>query len=316
MDISIVIPVFNEEDNLRELHKRIAAVMEQKLKVSYEIIFVDDGSKDKSYDVLKKLHKENSKVKIVKLRKNFGQSAAINAGITNSTGEIIITMDADLQNDPQDIPKLLKKLDEGFDVVSGWRKNRKDPIAKKLFSKFGNRMYKKLTGLKIHDSGCSLKAYKKESLENLELYGEMHRFIPALIASKGFKIAELEVSHHPRRHGKTKYGSFKLIKGFLDLFYVNFWTRYSARPLHYFGGIGILSILIGLIIAAYKTIGLVIKILILKQVVFVGPLLLFSVFLTIVGLIFIVFGFLAEINIRLYFGSPGKKVYEIEEFIE
>jgi glycosyltransferase involved in cell wall biosynthesis len=313
VDISIVVPVYNEESNVSPLDSSLRKAMSGK---SYEVVYVDDGSTDGSYNELLKAKKEHNEIKIVKLRKNFGQSAALNAGFSNSSGSIVVSMDADLQNDPEDIPRLLEKMKEGFDVVSGWRKERRDPLGKKIASKFANKLYTKLTGLKIHDSGCSLKAYKKEALRDLELYGEMHRFIPALIAAKGFKIGEMVVNHRSRKFGKTKYSSSRLVHGFLDLLYVNFWTRYSTKPLHYFGGIGFLAILVGVVVGVYKAVSLAVKILYLGQEVFVGPLLLFAVFSILIGFMLIMFGFLAEIKIRLYYGQTKKKPYEIKEFVK
>tara|TARA_Y100000034_G_C6907691_1_gene421742 strand:+ start:4813 stop:5763 length:951 start_codon:yes stop_codon:yes gene_type:complete len=309
--ISVVVPIFNEEGNIPELYLRLTNVF-RKLGGDYELIFIDDGSKDCSLLRLKDLQQKDKHVKIIKFRKNFGQSAAMNAGFKYARGEIFISMDGDLQNFPEDIPKLLAKLDEGCDVVSGWRIEREDPFGKRIFSKFANKLRKKLTKEIIHDSGCSLKAYKKETLENINLYGEMHRYIPALISQYGFKIREIEVRHGDRKHGKTKYGTGRLIKGFLDLMYIKFWLDYSKRPLHFFGVPGMSLVVIGFILGVVKTI--ITFLLFLKHgKISVGPLLLASIFLMIVGVLFITFGFLAEIQIRLYYDT--KKDVEVEEIL-
>lgn len=220
MDIkySIVIPIFNEEECVQPLYKMIKEVMD---KIgNYEIIYVDDGSSDKTFNILKELHKIDKNLKVIKFIHNFGQTQAMAAGFDYSKGDIIITMDADLQNDPKDIPILLEKMNEGYDVVSGWRFDRKDKLEKRLPSKFSNLLVRYLTKVKIHDSGCSLKAYSKKSINSIKLFGEMHRYIPSLIAINGFKIGEVKVRHHKREKGVTKYGLSRLVKGPLDLFYI------------------------------------------------------------------------------------------------
>lgn len=215
---SVVIPIYNEEECVRSLYNLLKEEME---KIgNYEIIYVDDGSSDKTFSILEKLHKNDDKLKIIKFVRNFGQTQAMSAGFDHSRGKIIITMDADLQNDPRDIPILLKKMNEGYDVVSGWRYDRKDKLGKRLPSKFSNFLVRFLTKVNIHDSGCSLKAYSKESLDSIKLFGEMHRYIPSLISINGFKIGEVKVRHHKREKGKTKYGLSRLFKGPLDLFYI------------------------------------------------------------------------------------------------
>lgn len=312
MDLSIVIPVYNEKNNISELYNSLNSVL-QGLKKEYEIIFVDDGSSDGTTEELKKLCLKDRKVKCIVFRRNFGQTAALSAGINKVAGEVIITMDADLQNDPADIPKLLKKLDEGYDVVSGWRKKRKDPlIGKKLPSLFSNWLAGKLTGMRIHDFGCSLKAYKKEAIKGVRLYGEMHRYIPALLFNKGFKVAEVEVNHRPRIHGKTKYGIKRLVKGLLDLIYIKFWSTYSTRPLHFFGTLGILQLTIGFIIGCYKVL---MKIIYPEKPLDIGPMLLLSVLLLITGIQFVIFGFIVEIQIRTYYNSGVETEYTIKETI-
>jgi glycosyltransferase involved in cell wall biosynthesis len=311
MNISIVIPVYNEEESLPILYQKLKAVLEKLKKSdkkSYEIIFVDDGSTDKSFEILEKIQKKDKKVKVIKFRGNFGQTAAFSAGFEEAKGEVIVTLDADLQNDPNDISLLLKKIDEGYDVVSGWRKKRKDPLLrKKIPSKISNFLARKLTGVEIHDSGCALKAYKKEALKNIELYGEMHRFIPAIVAWKGYKVSEVTVFHHPRKFGKTKYGLWRIMKGFLDLLVVVFWRKYSTRPIHLFGALGILMGLLGFIISFYLT---MMKIL-YNQSLTNRPLLLLGILLIILGVQFIIFGLLADIMIRVYY-SKEEKPYDVE----
>lgn len=310
IDLSIVVPLYNESENIPILYTEIKNAM-RKLNKKYEVIFIDDGSTDRSFEELEKIYKTNKFIKIIKFRKNFGQSAAINSGFFHSKGDVVMVMDADLQNDPKDIPKLLDRLNEGYDVVSGWRFVRNDPVSKKLFSKISNWLHKKLTGLEIHDSGCSLKAYTKESIRDINLFGEMHRFIPALLDSKGFKISEVKVNHRERRYGKTKYGMPRLIRGFLDLIYIKFSTKYSTRPLHFFGYLGIIPIILGLLIGTIKVIADII-LLLNNEPITVSPLLLFSVFLVIVGILFIMFGFLAEISVRM----SNHQVTKQEQYIE
>jgi len=303
--ISIIVPVYNEEKNVSILYENLMDVIER----DYEIIFVDDGSTDNTFNELQKLHEKNKKVKIIKFRKNFGQSAALKAGFDYSKGDIIITMDADLQNDPHDIPKLLEKIKD-YDCISGWRHDRKDSVFKKIPSKISNWLHRKLTGVDIHDSGCTLKAYKKEAIKNLELYGETHRYIPAMLSWQGYKIGEVKVTHHKRKYGKTKYNYTRFPKGLLDLLFISFWKKYQSRPLHLMGGFGIISFIAGFLISLCLTV----------QKLFFGvglsdrPLLLLGILLMIVGIQFIVFGFLAEISIRTYF--TNKKTYAIEKVIE
>ena len=313
LDLSIIVPLYNEQESIIPLYNKTNPVL-LKLKESYEIIFVDDGSTDKSLENLRILQKKQSNIRIIVLRKNFGQSAAINAGFSIARGGIFIVIDADLQNDPDDIPKLLAKVNKGYDLVSGWRHKREDPFSKRIFSKISNWMHRRLTGLDIHDSGCSLKAYKRESVENLELYGEMHRYIPALIAAKGFKVGEIIVKHHQRMYGKSKYGNARVIKGFLDLLYIHFLTKYSSRPLHFFGYLGLLQIIAGIVIGLLKIIGLYREYIKSGTAQF-GPLLLFSGILVIIGTLFVMFGFLAELMIRAHYQNAKNRNYNIKEII-
>ncbi len=312
IELSVVIPVYNEEENIYELYNKLRKVLPT-LNKSYEIIFVDDGSKDNSFKILKSIHEKDNRVKIIKLRRNFGQTAALSAGFSYANGSIIVTMDADLQNDPEDIPVLLKKIEEGYDLVSGWRADRKDPFfTKKLPSKLSNWLASKLTGVQLHDFGCTLKAYRSEVVKNLNLYGEMHRFIPALASWMGASIAEVKVKHFPRKRGKSKYGIGRLIRGFLDLIVVKFLLSYSTRPIQLFGTLGILSFLIGFIIGLYLTI---------EKFLFGAslanrPLLLLSVLLIFIGIQFITMGLLGEIVSRIYYEMGDRKVYFIDKILD
>jgi len=312
MDISVVIPVYNEKGNIPKLHASLDSVL-QKTGKSYEIIFVDDGSTDGTTDELRGICSRSQNTSCVIFRRNFGQTAAISAGINKATGGVVITMDADMQNDPEDIPKLLKRMDEGYDIVSGWRRSRKDPlISKRIPSFFYNWLARRLTRLDIHDSGCSLKAYKGDAIKGLRLYGEMHRYIPALLYNRGYTVGEVEVRHRPRLHGKTKYGVSRLIKGFMDLLYIKFWSTYSTRPLHFFGTVGTAQIFIGVLIGLYKVL---VEYLYLHVPLNVGPMLLLSVMMLITGLQFIIFGFIVEIQIRTYYNSGVETDYTIREII-
>ena len=305
-DISIVIPVYNEEENIPVLYDRIKSVM-KKLNKGYDIIFIDAGSTDSSFKVLEGLHRKDKNVKIIKFRGNFGQTAALNEGFKYAKNPVIVTMDADMQNDPGDIPNLLSKLKEGYDVVSGWRYNRKDPISKVFFSKLSNLLRGMITKETIHDSGCSLKAYKKECFEDMELYGEMHRFIPTLLRWKGFKIGEVKVSHLPRKYGTSKYNYKRIFRGFVDLVNAKLWMDYSTRPSYLFFNIGILNIVMAIALGVYNIVeyGLAFN---------VGPTLLGAVLFFIIGVQFISFGFLGEIQAKTYYSL--KKPYNIEKILE
>jgi len=306
MDLSVIIAAYNEEENISRLYSKLKPVIKNK---KHEIIFIDDGSTDNTYKEMKKLAIDNS-VKIIKFRKNFGQTAAWKAGIDNAKGSLVITMDADLQNDPKDIPKLINKLKKGYDVVSGWRYKRKDNFSKKLFSLFSRFLRKKIIKDPIHDSGCSLKIYRRECLEDLELQGEMHRYIAEILHLKGYKVGEIKVNHLPRTRGKTKYNFKRLLKGFLDLLVVAFWQRYSSRPIHLFGIWGLIMSFSGGVIGIYMLyLKYIYKISIANR-----PLLLLSVLLVILGIQFIIFGLIADILIRIYY-SGDKKNYSIEKII-
>ncbi|MBR9699992.1 glycosyltransferase family 2 protein [Candidatus Woesearchaeota archaeon] len=291
--LSIVIPAYNEEKNIPILYREISSVLKSR---NYEIIFIDDGSTDRTFQILAQLNKRDKKIRVIKFRRNFGQTAAWDAGFKEAKGEIIVVMDADLQNDPQDIIRLLKKLDEGCDMVSGWRARRKDSISKRLFSRIANNIRKAITKERIHDSGCSLKAYRRECLEDIELYGDMHRYLPALLLWKGFKIGEIKVNHRKRKFGKTKYGIGRIVRGFLDLLIIAFWMRYSVRPMHFFGGLGIVSFLTGFGIGLHLTIAKIVYNISLAD----RPLLLLAVLLTILGVQFFALGIVADISMKTY----------------
>ncbi len=252
MKISIVIPAHNEEKNIPILMEKIRDVF-KKIKDSYEIVFINDGSEDKTLDEMKKAKTKDKNIKIITFRKKFGKSSALAAGFSRVSGDIVFTMDADLQDDPYEIPKFLDKMNEGYDVVSGWKFPRKDPFFKRFFSKIFNYMTSRLTGLRLHDYNCGFKAYKKEVLNEINVHGDLHRYIPALAHSKGFKVAEIKVVHHPRVHGKTKYGFKRVFTGFLDLLTVEFMTKYAKKPMHFFGVLGIISGFFGVLISIYMT---------------------------------------------------------------
>jgi glycosyltransferase involved in cell wall biosynthesis len=310
--LSIVIPVFNEEKNLPELYEEITHSC-KKLDLSYKIIFVDDGSWDSSFPVLRSIQEEDLKVKVIRLRKNFGQTAALSAGFDYAKGDIIITLDADLQNDPQDFALLIEKIREGYDIVSGWRKKRKDRLfTRRIPSAMANWLISRITHIKLHDFGCTLKAFRKEVIKNINLYGELHRFIPAIASNIGVSIAEVEVNHRPRKHGKSKYTVFRFVKVILDLLTVKFLLSYSTRPLQIFGAFGLASGVIGGIIGLYLSY----QRLILKVGISGRPLLLLAILLIVIGIQFITLGLLAEIMVRTYHESVGKKIYFVREILD
>jgi glycosyltransferase involved in cell wall biosynthesis len=305
--ISVVVPLYNEEENISPLYRELKNVLEN-MRKKYEIIFVDDGSIDTSYEVLQGLAKDDKEIKIIQFRRNFGQTAAIAAGVEHAQGEIIVTMDGDGQNDPQDIPRLLECLEQGYDVASGWRKSRKDPFLNKRFpSAVANRLISWLTGVTLHDYGCTLKAYRRDILKDVRLYGEMHRFIPAYASWVGARIAELEVAHHPRRHGKSKYGLSRTTSIILDLITILFLQRYSTKPIRLFGGAGMtllgLGVLSGLFVLFRR---------IIWGGVWISPMILISFLFITMGVMFILLGLIAEIIIRTYHESQGKPIYVVK----
>jgi len=305
--VSIIAPLYNEEGNVQELQRKIVGAC-RALGRPFEIIFVDDGSTDSTNENCRKLNP----LKLITFRKNFGQTAAFDAGIKNSSGEIIITMDGDLQNDPADIRRLLEKMDEGYDVVSGWRKNRQDSFMKNFSSRAANIVRKFLINDGIHDSGCSLKAYKRECFDDLDLYGEMHRFIPALLKVQGFRVAEIPVAHYPRRHGVTKYSWKRGVKGIVDMISVWFWKKYANRPLHLFGAGGLGIFFLGMLSGTA---------LIVARVFYDVPMSdkiwpLIAVFFVLMGVQLFIFGLLADIAIKNYYKSQGKMNYKIKQILE
>lgn len=308
----MVIPVYNEEGNLLPLYQKIKEVLES-LSKEHEVIFVEDGSQDSSPEILNRLARSDPWIKVIHFRKNFGQTAALSAGFELALGEVVITMDADLQNDPQDIPHLLEKINEGYDIVSGWRRERKDSnLTRVIPSNIANWLISKATGVKLHDYGCTLKAYRKEVVKNLNLYGELHRFLPALASWMGVKIAEIPVIHHPRRSGRSKYGISRTFKVLLDLLVVQFLLRYSTRPIRIFGGTGSLSFLLGFAVACYLTF---LK-LVYHQRIGHRPLLLLALLLLILGVQLISMGILGEFMTRIYFETQEKRPYMIKEIVQ
>jgi glycosyltransferase involved in cell wall biosynthesis len=309
IELSIVLPVHNEEESLPALHAQLTEVLAEYGR-EYEILFIDDGSTDASYNHLAKIQAHDPRVRVVRLRRNFGQTAAMSAGFRYAAGRVIIPMDADLQNDPADIPRLVAKLDEGYDVVSGWRIDRQDTwLSRRLPSMLANWLIGRVTGVKLHDYGCSLKAYRAELLKNVHLYGEMHRFIPALASWLGARIAEIPVHHHARRYGKTKYGISRTFRVILDLITVKFLLSFSTQPLHIFGFWGGLSLLSGSVICIY----LAIIRLFFQQGLANRPILLLGVLLVFTGIQFISMGLLAEMLARTYHESQDKPIYVIRD---
>jgi glycosyltransferase involved in cell wall biosynthesis len=309
--LSILIPVYNEEGNLSLLYEKLASVL-MKTGRAYEIIFVDDGSSDGSLDVLLDIKDRNPNVKIISFSRNFGQTAALSAGIDFSKGDILIPMDGDLQNDPEDIIALLQKIEEGYDVVSGWRKDRKDPFFRRRFpSIIANKIISWIGGVHLHDYGCTLKAYRRDILKNIRLYGEMHRFIPIYAQWIGARVSEIPVRHFSRGSGTSKYGMSRVFKVILDLMVVKFLLSYSQKPIYVFGGMGLLMILGGFLSGGYA-----IYLKLFKEVSFIlTPLPLLCVLLFMLGFLSILMGFLAEILTRTYYESQGKPTYQIKETI-
>ncbi len=310
MDLSLVIPVYNEQDNLPLLFGAVHQAM-QPLKLKWEIVFVDDGSRDNSFSILREQAKKDPRhVRVVSFRRNYGQTAAIAAGIDHAEGEIIVLLDADLQNDPADIHLLLAKLDEGYDLVSGWRKYRKDnALTRNLPSMVANWIISRVTGVNLHDYGCTLKAYRRGSLEGFRLYGEMHRFIPVYASSVGARITEIPVNHHSRKFGKTKYGMERTVKVILDLFTVKFLISYGSKPIYLFGGTGLLLMAASAVILFY----LLIRRIFFLVSVLGSPFFQTSIMFFILGFQSVLMGLIAELLVRTYHESQKKPTYTVRE---
>jgi len=308
-EISVIVPIYNEAKNIKVLSSRLERTLE-KTGLSYEVLLIDDGSKDGSWEEMVKIHQKNNRFRAIKLRRNFGQTAAMSAGFDYCRGGIAITLDADLQNEPEDIPKLIDEINKGYDVVSGWRKNRKENyITRRFPSQMANRLISFLTGVRLHDFGCTLKAYRKDVVKNTKLYGEMHRYIPALASWMGITVSEVVVNHNPRKHGKSKYGLNRIFKVFLDIITLKFLLSFSTKPIQVFG-------LFGLIVGSVG--GILTLILIIQRIFFLislgnRPLFILAIFLVFIGIQFITFGLLAELNVRIYHESQKKPIYFVRE---
>ncbi|MCI4627185.1 MAG: glycosyltransferase family 2 protein [Candidatus Magnetoovum sp. WYHC-5] len=315
MRLSVVIPFYNEEENIQLLHTKLKSALDKLDSVGelddYEIVYVDDGSTDSTLSILESIQASDSTVVVLSLRRNFGQTAALAAGFDFFRGDVVVTMDGDLQNDPADIKKLLEQVST-YDLVSGWRRERKDPLfSRRIPSMVANWIISVVTGVKLHDYGCSLKAYKRDVIKNLRLYGEMHRFIPAVASWYGIKVGEVVISHQPRLRGTSKYGLYRTVKVILDLLTVKFLQSYSTRPIQFFGPLGLTSSLVGFLFLLYLT---------FRKLIFVEsiggrPLLLLGALLIIVGIQIIGMGLLSEILVRIYHESQRKPIYVIKKII-
>lgn len=308
MKISAVIPVFNEEKNLNELYQKLTDALSN-IQSDYEIIFVDDGSTDRSFEVIGNISSSDNKVSSIKFSRNYGQTAALQAGFQKTVGEIVVTLDADLQNNPENIPDMVEELrNSSADVISGWRYPRQDSLPRKIVSGIANYIISKICGLKLHDYGCTLKVYKSKYIKDLRLFGEMHRFIPAFIYWNGGKVQEMKVKHSPRLSGKSSYGMGRIYRVILDLLTTKFLTTYATKPIHVFGSIGLGSIGLGIIVTIYVIIR---KIYMGGE--WISPLFFISVFLGGLGLILIFMGIIAEITVRIYFSQSENPPYRIQE---
>jgi len=311
VEVSVVVPLLNEQDNIRSLYEQITQTLAGKYE--YEVIFIDDGSTDNSFTVLAGLQKADAKVRVIRFRKNFGQTAALSAGFDHSRGKIIIAIDADLQNDPADIPRMIEKLHEGFDVVSGWREKRHDNAITRLIpSRIANWLIAKITGVELHDFGCTLKAYRREILEQINLYGEMHRFIPALASWSGARICEMAVNHRPRTAGVAKYGIGRTLKVVLDLITIKFLGSFSTKPIYIFGGLGLITAfgsLIGGLMVLYQKF---VSDLPMNR----NPLLVLTAMMVTATIQFILMGLIAELLVRTYHESQNRPTYVIKEILE
>ncbi|MFQ5645595.1 MAG: glycosyltransferase family 2 protein [bacterium] len=311
MFVSIVVPIFNEKDNIPVLCQELRQSLEE-LGKKYEIIIIDDGSKDTGFSILKEIAGKDQTIKVVRFRRNYGQTAALTAGFHFAKGDYVVTLDGDLQNDPRDIKKMLELADQGYEIVSGWRQDRQDDfITRKIPSLAANLLISKLTGVHLHDYGCTLKVYKKEVVKNLHLYGEAHQFIPALASWMGVNVTEIVVNHRPRKHGTSKYGLGRIYRVILDLINVKFLLSYSTRPIQIFGGLGLISLGLG----GTSFAGLILTKFIYHYDMTENPLLFLTILFILVGVQFITMGLLGEINIRTYHESQKKPIYNIEETI-
>ncbi|MBI5522655.1 MAG: glycosyltransferase family 2 protein [Desulfarculus sp.] len=311
MDLSVVIPIYNEADNLQALHAEVTAAVAG-LDLDYEIVYVDDGSRDQSFALLEKIAQADTHAVVVRFRRNFGQTAAMSAGFDHSLGKVIVTMDGDLQNDPRDIPKLLAKLNEGYDIAAGWRHDRQDPyLTRKLPSQLANGLISRITKVELHDYGCTLKAFKREVVQNIRLYGEMHRFIPAIASLMGVHIAEVPVNHRPRRAGVSKYGLGRTVRVVLDLITVKFLLTYATRPIQIFGLWGLVAGGVGFLLALYYAV----------QRLFMGvplgnkPGLLLAVLLIFIGVQLISIGLVGEMQVRTYYETQQKPTYTVRQVL-
>lgn len=311
VDLSVVVPLYNEEGNVEELYREIRTALDSQ-PISYEILFINDGSKDRTGELIREMSSNDPRVVVVNFRRNFGQTAAMSAGFDYSRGEVIVTLDGDLQNDPADIPGFLAKIREGYDVVAGWRQKRQDPfLNRRLPSMIANRIISWITGVKLHDYGCTLKAFKREVAEHIRLYGEMHRFIPAIASAVGISIAEVPVNHRPRRHGSSKYGISRTFRVVLDLITVKFMLSYANRPIHVFGFIGMVSFLLGSLLS--------LVLIIQRQFYHIPladrPLFQLAILMVFIGIQFITFGLISELQVRTYHESQNKPIYYVRDVI-
>lgn len=312
-DLTIIFPIYNEAESIPYLLEELKPVLET-VGRSYEVICIDDGSRDQSFAELKKLHEAHEELRVIRFRRNFGQTAAFAAGFDRARGDIVITMDADLQNDPADIPKVLAKIDEGYDLVSGWRVGRwqesfMSTFTRKIPSTSANWLISSMTGVKLHDYGCALKAYRREVIKSINLYGDMHRFLPAIASYYGVEVAEVPVNYRSRQFGQSKYGLWRVIRVILDLLTVSFLLNYSTRPIHIFGLMGLFSFAIGIILGGYLTLTKLLYGAALAD----RPLLSLSMLLLMIGSQLIIMGLLGEMIVRIYHESQDKPIYAIRE---
>jgi glycosyltransferase involved in cell wall biosynthesis len=306
--LSIVIPIYNEEENIEPLYMEINTAVDDKYR-DFEIIFINDGSRDRSFQKLKTLNKKDKRVKVINFRKNFGQSNAISAGFDYCKGDIVVTLDGDLQNDPADIPPVVEKVLEGYDIVNGWRKHRKDKLfTKKIPSFFGNKLVSFITKVKLHDYGCTLRGFRRDVVKNLTLYGEMHRYIPAIASKMGIKSVEIPVNHRPRQFGKSKYGLTRTFRVVLDLISIKYLLTFSHRPLQIFGGLGLVMMIAGFVSGLHLTY-------VNQEAIWGRPLLFFTVLAVFLGFQLITLGLIAEMLSRIYHEGLHKDVYSIRELI-